>query len=202
MRELLLLLGALIAVFVVVLVLARLKGGSGGTAVADYSKKRTLFSPAERSFLGVLDQAVGDEYRVFGKIRVADVLEPRRGMSRSARQSALNRISAKHFDFVLCSRSDLSIACAVELDDASHNEAGRRDRDAFLAAACESAALPLLRVPAERTYAIEEVRSRLLAVIGAKADTTPQGPHSERSGASAGAPWNGHRIPASKTRST
>ena len=169
MRGPLLLLGALIAVFVVVLVLARLKGASGGTAVADYSKKRTLFSPAERSFLGVLEQAVGDEYRVFGKIRVADVLEPRHGMSRSARQSALNRISAKHFDFVLCARGDLSIACAVELDDASHNEAGRRDRDAFLAAACESAALPLLRVPAERTYAIEEVRTRLLAVLGGRA---------------------------------
>jgi hypothetical protein len=191
MRELLLLLGTLIVVFVVVVVLARLKGGSGGTAVADYSKKRTLFSPAERSFLGVLEQAVADEYRVFGKIRVADVLEPRHGMSRSARQSALNRISAKHFDFVLCARGDLSIACAVELDDASHNEAGRRDRDAFLAAACESAALPLLRVPAERTYAIEEVRARLVDIL-----------HSERSGASSGAPWNGHRIPASKTRST
>jgi hypothetical protein len=199
MRGPLLLLGALIAVVAVVLVLARLKGGSGGTAVADYSKRRTLFSPAERSFLGVLEQAVGEEYRVFGKIRVADVLEPRHGMSRSARQSALNRISAKHFDFVLCARGDLSIVCALELDDASHNEAGRRDRDAFLAAACESAALPLLRVPAERAYAIEEVRSKLLAVLGAKA---PQVPHSERSGASSGAPWNGHRIPASKTRST
>ena len=167
-------LGALIIVFVVVLVIARLKGGVGRTAVSDYSKRRTLFSPAERSFLGVLEQAVGEEYRVFGKIRVADVLEPRHGLSRSARQSALNRISAKHFDFVLCARGDLSIACAVELDDASHNKAGRRDRDAFLATACESAALPLLRISAERTYAIEEIRSRLFAVLGAKAKGIPQ----------------------------
>ena len=81
---------------------------------------------------------------------------------------------------MLCARGDLSIACAVELDDASHNEAGRRDRDAFLAAACESAALPM-----------EEVRAGLVDIL-----------HSERSGASSGAPWNGHRIPASKTRST
>ena len=134
MRGPFLLLGALIVVLVVVIVLARLTGRAGGTAVSDYSKKRTLFSPAERSFLGVLEHAVGDEYRVFGKIRVADVLEPRHGTSRSARQSALNRISAKHFDFVLRARGDLSIVCAVELDDADPHHAPYRPVMSFVAA--------------------------------------------------------------------
>lgn len=36
-----------------------------------FQKQATLFSPAERSFLGVLRQAVGENALVFGKVRVA-----------------------------------------------------------------------------------------------------------------------------------
>ena len=127
-----------------------------------------LFSPAERSFLGVLEQAVADEYRVFGKVRVGDVIEPRRGMDRSKHQTAFNRINAKHFDFVLCAPGDLSVVCAVELDDVSHQQSRRRDRDGFLAAACESAALPLLQVQAQRTHSIDDLRARIRAVLDVK----------------------------------
>ena len=49
-----------------------------------YIRNRVLFSPAERSFLGVLQQAVGDQYRVFGKVRVADVVSVKSPASRSA----------------------------------------------------------------------------------------------------------------------
>ena len=68
---------------------------------AAYRQKEFL-SPAERSFLDVLSQAAGDEWRVFAKVRIADVLTPAKGMSRSRWQSAFNAISAKHFDFLLC----------------------------------------------------------------------------------------------------
>ena len=45
--------------------------GKKGKALP-YDLQETLFSPAERSFLGVLDLAVGDQARVFAKVRVAD----------------------------------------------------------------------------------------------------------------------------------
>jgi len=38
-----------------------------------YEKISVLYSPAERSLLGVIDLAVGQNYRVFGKVRVDDV---------------------------------------------------------------------------------------------------------------------------------
>lgn len=47
-----------------------------------YRQKGTLFSPAERSFLGVIDSAVSDKYRIFDKVRVADILSPQKGMNR------------------------------------------------------------------------------------------------------------------------
>ena len=126
-----------------------------------YQKSETLFSPTERSFLGVLKQAAGNNAAIFGKVRVADVVEPKSGLGRSARQKALNKISAKHFDFLLCDKEDLSVACAIELDDISHNSKRRQERDEFLKEVCEAADVPLIQIPAKSAYVISEVRSLL-----------------------------------------
>ena len=127
---------------------------------AAYRQKQFL-SPAERSFLGVLSQAAGDEWRVFAKVRIADVLTPAKVMSRSRWQSAFNAISAKHFDFLLCDPADCVPKLAVELDDKSHDQSGRRRRDRLVEAACGSAGLPLLRVKAARAYPIAEIRDQI-----------------------------------------
>jgi hypothetical protein len=87
------------------------------TAEYPYQKTDSLFSPAERSFLGVLEQSVGDRFRILGKIRVADVLSPTHGLSKGERQKAFNRISSKHLDLALCKKDDMSLVCAIELDD-------------------------------------------------------------------------------------
>jgi hypothetical protein len=127
-----------------------------------YQKADALFSPAERSFLGVLHQAVGNNAAIFGKVRVADVVELKTGLGRSARQKAFNKISAKHFDFLLCDKEDLSVACAIELNDASHNSKRLQERDEFLKGVCEAAGVPLVQIPAMSGYVIDVVK-RLIA---------------------------------------
>jgi hypothetical protein len=87
-----------------------------------YQKAGPIFSPAERSFFGVLEKSVGDKYRVLGKIRLADSISPISGLSASAQQKALNRIVSKHLDFALCNKDDLYLVCAIELDDSSHKK--------------------------------------------------------------------------------
>nr|WP_274522501.1 DUF2726 domain-containing protein [Halorhodospira halochloris] len=105
------------------------QGGVGtGDSETPYTKASALFSPAERSFLGVLDQAAGYDYRVFGKVRVADVVKVRSMADRRAWQRAFNQISSKHFDFILCAKDDLSVVAAVELDDKSHQKGKRGER--------------------------------------------------------------------------
>lgn len=130
-----------------------------------YDVQETLFSPAERSFLGVLDLAVGDKARVFAKVRVADVLTPEAGMGKSKWQQAFNKISAKHLDYLLCHPADLSFICAIELDDSSHRQQKRRARDSFLKAAFDSASLPLLQIPASSHYQVEELRDLILPLL-------------------------------------
>lgn len=150
----------LLALLVLVVFAALAKKG-GNTDEFSYEKNEPLFSPAERSFFGVLSQAAKDNAVVLGKVRVADVLRPPKGMGRSNWQKAFNRISAKHFDYVICSPDTLSVLAAIELDDKSHNKGKRAERDRFLETACSGAGLPLHRFKAAATYNISEVRNVL-----------------------------------------
>ena len=165
MSSLFLLVVLAFVVFVVLAALKDKKRGSTGSIGFPYQPAKTLFSASERSFLGVLDQAVGSEHRVFGKVRVADIASVKSGLGNSARQGALNRIAAKHFDFVICRAGDLSVVCAVELNDKSHSSQRAQARDDLLAKVCQAINLPLLTVPAKQAYSLQEVQAQFMAVI-------------------------------------
>lgn len=151
----------LIAIIVVAIALFS-KGAVKGHA---YQTKGPLFTPAERSFLGILDSAVSNNYRIFGKVRVADVISPQKGMDRKNWQTAFNKISAKHFDYVLCCKDTLKVIAAIELDDKSHKKKSSQARDKFLESACESANLKLVRFPAKASYIVSEVSEKIESTI-------------------------------------
>lgn len=130
-------------------------------ADVSYVLRPLLFTPAERKFYNALSAAVASDQIVFGKVRVADILQPNSEASRSQWQSAFNRISSKHFDYVICDRATLSIQTVVELQDKSHAKSNRIKRDQFLRKACQSAGLPLIEFKAKADYATDEIRAAL-----------------------------------------
>ena len=132
-----------------------------GACDLQYQKLDALFTPAERSFLSVLKIAVNDNVEVFGKVRVADVITPKKGQDRNKWQKAFNKISSKHFDFLLCNKNDLTPICAIELNDSSHNSKKRKERDNFLEAACSSAGIPLVQIKAQATYKVTEIKDSI-----------------------------------------
>lgn len=134
---------------------------SGSADSSPYQLKGPLFTPAERSFLGVLNSVLKDDVHIMGKVRVADVITPTKSPNKSNWQKAFNKISRKHFDFVLCNKNDYSVICAIELNDKSHNNKQRKERDAFLEKACEAASLPLIQIPAKAGYSLDEVKKEL-----------------------------------------
>ena len=127
----------------------------------DYRQRGPLFTAAERSFLHVLDQAISDKYRVFGKVRVADIIAPTKGMDRKDWQIAFNKISSKHFDYVLCSKDKLDVIAVIELDDKSHETKKVKDRDSLLQNACSSANLILIRFQAKSGYQVTSIREQV-----------------------------------------
>lgn len=146
--------------------------------VLPYERESVLLSAAERSFLGVLEQALGEGYRVCPKVRVADAISVRRRLPRGERQRAFNRISSKHFDFILCRSTDLKIVCAVELDDSTHQRKDRQERDMFLEEVCSVSSLPLLRFPAKAAYTVSDIRERLGAYTKSQQRPFTGGGHS------------------------
>ncbi|OBT07013.1 hypothetical protein A9267_14155 [Shewanella sp. UCD-FRSSP16_17] len=169
----------LVLVFVLVLVLIFIVFIKLFTALINrpqqlsYRQKSKLFSHAERSFLGVLDTACAAQYRVFAKVRVADVLTPEKGLNRSNWQTAFNRISAKHFDYLLCKPDTMEFVAAIELDDKSHNSKRAQKRDALINDACKSAQLPLIRFQAKARYSMQEVKQVIEKSLTPETQSTP-----------------------------
>lgn len=126
-----------------------------------FESRETLLTPAERSFLGVLEQAIDKKYRVFGKVRLGDLVKPAKGLSKSNRTTALNKINQKHVDFVICSLNDLTVVGVVELDDQSHGREDRAERDVFVDQALAGAKISVVRFSAKQAYAITEVNMKL-----------------------------------------
>ena len=158
---------SVLAVLVALLIARLLKSRHTGERIS-YERRRVLFTPAERSFFGVLDLAVGKDFRLFGKVRLGDLLAPQKGLNKTAQQVALNKINRKHLDFVLCNPNDLTVLCAIELNDKSHQHKSRQDRDDFLVAACQAAGLPLILFDAQHAYSPAEVSARIAEAISSR----------------------------------
>lgn len=126
-----------------------------------YEKEQALFSPAERSFLGILEQAVNGRHRFMGKVRLADVVKVKGGLNKSSRQNAFNRIQSKHVDIVACDPATLSIRFVVELDDNTHSRPERQGRDQFVDNALRAAGIPVVHVTAKRSYSVQDIQSVL-----------------------------------------
>lgn len=130
-----------------------------------YKFSGRLFSEAEHSFFMTLHHAIGSDFRIFAKIRIADILTPDRKLRRGRRQSAFNRIALKHFDYVLCDKNTLKVLAAIELDDGSHESLSVQRRDIFVQNACVSAGLKLLRFKCKSGYNPENIRSQILTSL-------------------------------------
>ena len=159
-----------------VLILFTLARGKRRSGDYPYQSLKYLLSKSERSFYGVLVSAVGDTGLVFSKVRVADVIAPRKNLNRVEWTRSFNAISAKHFDFLICSNDDCSIKLAIELDDSSHSSGKREKRDDLLNRACQSAGLPLLRVKASKAYVMVDIQRQIKEAISPRTDATKPGP--------------------------
>lgn len=116
-----------------------------------YQLKQPFFSPSEHAQLGMLEQAVGEDFRILAKVRLADVVEVTAIPRRSTWYHATNRISAASFDFLLCDRQHMTPVCAVEIEEAS-------DANAFLDELCEAISLPLVRLTPHTAGSFDQVR--------------------------------------------
>lgn len=107
--------------------------GEKGKNPIDYSKayqaKYLLTKNEWQEYKKLKEYAVGKGLTVCPKVRVLDIIEPRKGQDNY--RTLINKVQSKHVDFLITD-NELRIKGVIELDDNSHNKADRKERDEFL----------------------------------------------------------------------
>ena len=125
-----------------------------------YRMRDDFLSPAEQSFYFVLKNNVSEWADVCPKVNLGDVFFAT-CKNFGQRQSYTNKINRKHVDFLLCDLKTAKPILGIELDDKSHNQKKRQDRDEFVEKVFEKAMLPLERFPVQRSYNKNEIIKKL-----------------------------------------
>lgn len=93
-------------------------------------KPKWLFTYNEKNAYNKIKEVTDKlSLTLFAKVRLYDLVEPKPGVEHF--KGHQYKIQAKHCDFVVCSEK-LVAKAVIELDDASHNAADRKERDAFV----------------------------------------------------------------------
>jgi hypothetical protein len=130
-----------------------------------YSFRKSFFNRTELAFYRSLKQAVSDRYSVFAKVRLLDLCT----IPQNSVYSAMNRVSKKHVDFLLCDPSTFEPVAAIEVDGPSHQRADRVERDAFVDDFFDQIDLPLIRVAAAYWFEPADLSRRIAHAIAENA---------------------------------
>jgi hypothetical protein len=114
-----------------------------------FAVKKQLFTAAERQFLQLIEQAVGDEFRVMCRIKLIDLLSLRSNTDKKIANSALLRAGGKQIDFVLCDRKDMTPVMAIDLVYGKGKDGHNTQRDFFVSGALDTASIPHVRIKAK-----------------------------------------------------
>lgn len=123
-----------------------------------YESREALMSESELAFFEVLEEALEDEYRIYSKVRLEDVIQVRPGTDSRSAFTARNRIKSRHVDFLLCDPESMEIIASIELDDRSHERQDRIERDIFVDEALRVSGVPCIHFPVQRKYSRRELR--------------------------------------------
>jgi|SRR6266508_197179 len=123
-----------------------------------YRPRRSFFSRTERVLFIALELAMSGRCVVLAKVRLLDLCE---GLDGRYDFTALNRVQAKHVDFLLLDRTTMQPWRAVELDDRSHLRPERMTRDVIVNAFFRKIGLPLVRFRPQVSYEPSSLRRAL-----------------------------------------
>jgi len=109
-------------------------------------------TPTEMEFWKVLRELIPEQFCLFAKVRIADVVEVNARRYTKGYNIKFSRISQKHLDFVICLARNSGVIGAVELDDSSHQRQDRMERDRFVDGCLLQAGVPLLHIGVSAQY--------------------------------------------------
>ena len=168
-------LAIVLIMLLIIVALGAIKLSDSGI-VFPFKKKLNLFTPVERNFLELIEQAVGHQYRVVCRVKLTDILAVRQNTDKKTARNVLARAANRQLDFVLCSKQDMVPVVAIDLVHQQGKEGYKQQRDWFVAGALDAARIPHLRIKVKSGYKAQEIREVIVAKLAPYKQKTAQGP--------------------------
>ena len=124
-----------------------------------YIRKDFVMTPVERECYVALVSAVGDTYDIFPQVHLPSILEHK--INGQDWKPAFSHISQKSMDYILCNKSNLLSRLAIELDDKSHEQEARKERDIEVERMLAAANFPLLRLENHGSFNPVDLKKRI-----------------------------------------
>lgn len=138
-----------------------------------YALRDDFLSAAELNFYKSLTLATEQfPVKILTKVSLSDLFFVTTSDFKT-RQSYWNKINRKHVDFLICDQVSLKPLIGVELDDKSHQQANRVQRDHFVNEVFKAANLPLLHVPVKSAYDVTKLTDFIKSELQIS-ETTPK----------------------------
>ena len=134
---------------------------SDDTYETRYGLRNSLITLAEKEFLSVLQQIVGDKYHIELQVQLSRIVSPLDSNTHFTNYRDFNMIKAKSIDFILYDK-EYKPYLAIELDDRSHFRWDRIKRDSFVNDVMKSVGLRIIHVPVSSSYNLNELRIEIL----------------------------------------
>ncbi|MBT0585233.1 DUF2726 domain-containing protein [Alteromonas oceanisediminis] len=130
-----------------------------------FRRRQQLFTPAERNFLALLENAIGGEFRILCRVKLADMISIRPDTHQKNSKLALSKANGKQLDFVLCDKQSMDPVLAIDLVNQHGKEGYKQQRDWFVNGALDAAKVPHMRVKVKSGYTVAEVRDSIEAKL-------------------------------------
>ena len=123
-------------------------------------RRSRILSPAEKNFFECMLNALNEEFFVFTKVPMLEVVQVLPGTSYLNKKRIQKKLAAERFDYVLCKRHDLSIFGVVELENLEKK--GTRTkvsiRNKLINSLCEATRVRLFFIDVRQDYRDVDIR--------------------------------------------
>lgn len=133
-----------------------------GNGPLPYFSREYLLSRSELGFYLALKTAVGHRFMIVPKVRLADIVNCSDADWNIGHGDLLGR---RHLDFVLCNRRTSKFALCVELDERTHDNRRRQDRDMFLNRALTTVGVRIIRFRVRDHYHPEAIAEAIRLAV-------------------------------------
>lgn len=125
-----------------------------------YYLKNSIVTSVEKWMYNIIKDELTEEYIVAPKVGIKDFVGVKKGNNYF---KYFGHISQRHIDFLICKKDILSPALGIEIDDTSHEQQNRKNRDQENDQIYNAIGIKVLHIPTRIKE--EELRDRIKKAI-------------------------------------